>query len=89
MAEENINNSRKKKTPNVKVVLMCVSRYALFLIAYIGLFVSFSVTIPEKYNTPVADIIISMLPMIFIIIKIALSLPSEKIYGIPAKIFEN
>lgn len=68
---------------------MYVSRYALFLIPYIGLFVSFSVTIPEKYNTPVADIIISMLLMIFTIIKIALSLTSEKIYGIPAKIFEN
>lgn len=86
MAEENINNSRKKNTECEGGINV---RFSICVIPYIGLFVSFSVTIPEKYNTPVADIIISMLLMIFTIIKIALSLPSEKIYGIPAKIFEN
>lgn len=73
----------------MKKILVNISRYLLFLIPLIGLVISFFVTIPEKYNTPVADAIISMLPMIFTIITIALSLPSETIYGIPAITFRK
>lgn len=73
----------------MKNILINISRYLLFLVPVIGFAVSFSVTIPEEYNEPVADAIISMLPMIFTIITIALSLPSETIYGVPATTFRK
>ena len=73
----------------MKKILINISRYLLFLVPVIGFAVSFSVTIPEEYNKPVADAIISMLPMIFTIITIALSLPSETIYGVPATTFRK
>ena len=52
------------------------------ILLIIGLILNFKVVLDEKYNIDVADIIISLLPMIFTIITITLSLPSERIFGV-------
>ena len=59
-----------------------ILKYTLFLIFLITCFLCKRIEIDEKYLNGVADIILSLLPMIFTIIVISLSLPSEKIYGI-------
>ena len=59
-----------------------IAKYGVFTIIPIVAIFSMNITLPEKYQIEAADIILVMLPMIFTIITISLSLPSEKIYGI-------
>lgn len=69
----------------IKVLL----KYAIFLILPLGYLLLSNINIPEEISNEAAEIILVMLPMIFTIITIALSLPSEKIYGVSAMKFRR
>ena len=68
-----------------KKVLKCIPSFLKiipFSVLALGIILNNSIELPEEYDNIFADIIIALLPMIFTIITIALSLPSEKIYGV-------
>ena len=75
---------KKETTDNnfSNFAIKIIAKYGVFTIIPIVAIFSMNITLPEKYQIEAADIILVMLPMIFTIITISLSLPSEKIYGI-------
>lgn len=63
--------------------------YMIFIILILSVILDVKLNIPETYKVPAADIIITLMPLIFTIITISLSLPSEKIYGVSMNVFRK
>lgn len=69
----------------IKLIL----KYGIFVVLPIVYLSCSHIKTTENLSIEAAEIILVMLPMIFTIITIALSLPSEKIYGISAMKFRR
>ncbi len=87
-----MNNIKKYKTKLVHM-LTEIKPYLLkampLLLVIVGAVLSKKIEIQDGYDVPVVNIIVSLLPMIFTIITIALSLPSEKIFGVTSLEFRR
>lgn len=64
------------------ILLPVALKYLPILLFLPGFILYYKFPLEEEYNIQVADIIVSMLPMIFTIITIAISLQSIPIYGV-------
>lgn len=70
-------------------VIKSLFKYAIFLILPLMYLFTLDINIADEFSIEAAEIILVMLPMIFTVITIALSLPSEKIYGVSAMKFRR